>query len=88
MGEDTAVCPHCNQKMDRWKTPDEANWESKFHYVCFNDECPYYKNGWQWMMDKFNVRASYRHRTDPKTGRSSPLPVWSPTAHKDAIVKE
>jgi hypothetical protein len=88
MGEEKVLCSHCNQTMDRWAPPSEANWDAEFHYVCFNDECPYYKNGWKWMMDNYNVRASYRNRTDPLSGRSSPLPVWSPAAHKDAIVKE
>jgi len=83
---DEVKCPHCGAAMKRWRPPDAAKWLSDIDYVCFNDECPYYVRGWSWMMEKYNVRASYRHRYDPASGKSGPLPVWSPTAHKDAIV--
>jgi len=40
------------------------------------------------MKEQFDVAASYRHRYDPTRDESGPLPVWSPTAHRDAIVTE
>ncbi|MEW6200492.1 MAG: ogr/Delta-like zinc finger family protein [bacterium] len=81
-------CPHCNSKMNRWETPPGSSWGGEFHYVCFNDDCSYYVRGWKWMMDKYQVRASYRHRYDPATGKSSPIPVWSETALKNNIIKD
>jgi len=74
--------------MTPWRTPDEGAWHSGVMYVCFNDDCPYYVRGWQWMRERFDVAASYRHRFNPVTGQSGPLPVWSSTAHRDAIVTE
>lgn len=86
MGEEAVVCPHCNKRMERWRPPEEAKWTSDFNFVCFNDDCPYYVNGWEWMTKKYNVRASYRHRYDPQSGKTGPLPVWSSTAHRDSII--
>ena len=81
-------CPHCRQPLLKWRPPDEADWRCEFHWVCFNDDCSYYRRGWGWMLERYNVKASYRHRVNPATGHASPLPTWSPTAHRDAIVKD
>jgi hypothetical protein len=82
------TCPHCGTPMARWANPQMSNWSGDFQYVCFNDDCEYYKRGWMWMRERFNVVASYRHRLDPVTGETGPLPVWSPGALKNQILPE
>lgn len=81
-------CPHCNSRLLPWRSPDLTSWGGKVQYICFNDECPYFVRGWEWMKEQFNVVASYRHRLDPETGESGPLPVWSKSAMKKQIVSE
>jgi hypothetical protein len=39
------------------------------------------------MESNFAVKASYRYRVDPMTGKDSPLPVWSRDALKDRIIE-
>ena len=80
------TCPHCDSQLLKWSNPDGSSWGQVFQYVCFNDECPYYKRGWEWMSDQFNAHASYRYRLDPATGETGPLPVWSDDALKDQII--
>lgn len=82
------TCPHCGAAMKRWKVPDDSTWNEEFHWVCFNDDCPYYVRGWEWMLEKYQHRASYRHRINPNDGSSGPLPVWSPEAHKSHLLSD
>ncbi len=88
MGEKDHICPYCEQPMKKWTTPQLACWEAKYQYVCFNDDCPYYVKGWDWMRSQYNVNASYRHRYNPDTGEKGPIPVWSRDALKDGIVED
>ena len=81
-------CPHCGVRMQKWKVPDTSTWNEMFHWVCFNDECSYYVQGWKWMAEKYNQKVSYRHRMNPGDGTCGPLPVWSPEAHKDFILPD
>jgi hypothetical protein len=40
------------------------------------------------MQEKYDVTASYRHRYDPRSGETGPVPVWSQDALKTHIVEE
>lgn len=73
-------CPHCSEPMLKWANPQLGSWSGEYHYVCFNDQCSYFVNGWRWMSEQFNVTASYRYSFDPSTGERGPLPVWSKEA--------
>lgn len=81
-------CPHCETHLSKWRVPDEASWDDEFFFVCFNNDCSYYKDGWTWMEQQFKQKASYRYAVNPTTGASSPLPVWSDSATREMIVDE
>ena len=88
MTEDKTICPHCGEKMKKWETPNTSTWGGNILYVCFNDECGYYKRGWDWMYKTRMVKCSYRHYMDPLNGACGPLPVNTPMAGRSAIIEE
>jgi hypothetical protein len=82
-----ANCPHCHELLSAFTLPDNTGWQTDFHVACFNDDCPYYRHGWERMEEHFGVKSSYRYRIDPATGKASPLAVWSPTALRTSILE-
>ena len=84
---DPTICPHCATRMKRWVASDENTWGS-FQYVCFNDDCPYFIKGWEWMSERYGAGVSYRHRYNPTNGETGPLPVFSKEALRDGILDD
>jgi len=88
MAETPRSCPHCESRLRKWQVPEDASWSEDFFFVCFNDDCPYYQQGWGWMLEHYNQRVSYRHAINPMTGAPFPLPVWSASATREMIVDD
>lgn len=82
------TCPYCNSRLKKWLVPEGASWNEEFFYVCFNDDCSYYREGWTWMKQEYNQHASYRYTFNPFNGASLQIPVWSETATREMIVEE
>ncbi|MBU0732847.1 MAG: ogr/Delta-like zinc finger family protein [Proteobacteria bacterium] len=86
--QEVAKCKHCGADMKKWQPPADSTWSTPFLWVCFNDECSYFKRGWDHMMKTQEVKASYRHNLNPETGATGPLPCWSYDAQKDRIIED
>ncbi len=88
MADIPRTCPHCGSRLKKWRVPEGTSWNEHYLFVCFNDECSYYKEGWEWMLEQFNHKASYRFMICPTTGAASMVPVWSDSATREMIVNE
>jgi hypothetical protein len=82
------TCPHCSTQLKKWRVPDEATWNEEFFFVCFNNDCDYYKRGWEWMQKQYSQRASYRYAFNPVTKGDLMIPVWSDEATREMIEEE
>lgn len=76
-------CPHCEEEMSLWEVPpinfsDGLGWGDPFLFVCFNNACPSYVNGWEHMEETYAHRASYRCMNYPGTTVFEFMPVFSP----------
>ena len=85
--ETPPTCSHCGSALTKWTVPDKATWDEEFFWVCFNNDCSYYKEGWAWMEENYSQHASYRFVINPRTGKSSSIPVWSESATREMIVE-
>jgi len=80
------TCPHCGAALQFFELPEAGGWDQRCHLACFNNDCPYYRRGWDWMMSQYKAKVSYRYRLDPASGCASPIAVWSETALVDRII--
>jgi len=88
--KETLCCPYCGEKMSKWAVPEnpfEVTWDNDFMYICFNDACPYYVRGWDFMYRDGNRGASYRLRYNPDKDCCMPVPVPSPNALRENIIE-
>ncbi len=90
---DPLRCPYCGDRLKKYEVPHSAYeidywYEADYLYICFNDACPYYERGWEWMWSKLKRNVSYRHMYNPTTHKSGPIPVPTHYALRDGIVED
>ena len=88
MADAPRTCPHCESRLKKWLVPEGATWNEEFFFACFNDDCSYFKEGWTWMKEQYNQKASYRYVLNPNTGGSIMIPVWDEDATRMMIVDD
>ncbi len=92
--KETPTCPHCGQKMSKCETPTynfgdvSSGWNDPFLYICFNDECKFFVEGWERMKKYYGKNASYRFMYQPTNGIGHAIAVFSKDALKGQICKD
>ncbi len=93
MGQEKPQCPHCGEEMKLWEVPpvsfsDGLGWGTPYLYLCFNDDCPIYREGWDNLRENFGQNASYRCMCYPGTTNYEMMPVFSPIGAQGQIIDE
>ncbi len=93
MEQEKPKCPGCNQEMQIWEVPpmsfgDGLGWGVPYLYVCFNEDCPTFKQGWDHIGGSFGHSASYRNICYPDSGRFECMPVFSSQGGTGQIVTD
>ena len=93
MAQDKPVCPHCGVEMSLWEVPpinfsDGLGWGTPYLYMCFNDDCPMYVQGWKDLEENYSHKASYRCLCYPGTTQFECMPVFSPMGGTGQIIDE
>ena len=86
-------CPHCNEEMNIWEVPplnfsDGLGWGSPYLFLCFNDNCSLYTQGWDHLKETYAHTASYRCMNYPGTEQFELMPVFSPMGATGQIIDE
>jgi hypothetical protein len=86
-------CPHCDREMSLWEVPpvtfsDGLGWGEPYLFLCFNDECPLYVQGWDDLEQNYAQKASMRCFNYPGTENFECMPVFSPMGAKGQIIDD
>lgn len=84
-------CPHCKQKLTLCHAPpmhvgDGLGWGAEFLFVCLNDECSLFVNGWEFIENQYGHVGSYRHMEIPNSKESYNMMVAGKGAFTGSIV--
>jgi hypothetical protein len=84
-------CPHCKQKLTLCHAPpmhvgDGLGWGAEFLFVCLNDECSLFVNGWEFIENQYGHVGSYRYMEIPNSKESYNMMVAGKGAFTGSIV--
>jgi len=68
--EEKHVCPHCKSELSLCHAPpvhvgDGLGWGCEYLFICLNDECSLFVNGWQYIENQYGHVGSYRYMEIP-----------------------
>jgi hypothetical protein len=77
--------------MSLWEAPDIViddglGWGTPYMFVCFNDDCPLYRQGWDNIKENYGRTASYRCICYPGTETYECMSVYGPQGGMGQIV--
>ena len=85
------ICPDCNGTMSCCEVPpvhvgDGLGWGSEVFFICLNDECPTFKNGWAKVEVNYGHKGSFRNMQLPGSTELNVMMVASQIAFTGSIV--
>ncbi len=85
------TCPHCQHKMSCCEAPpihigDGLGWGSDVLFICLNDACPPFLEGWETIELQYGHHASYRYMELPDSNESNLMMVANADAFKASVI--
>lgn len=91
MLESKPTCKHCNEELTLCYAPpihvgDGLGWGSEYLFICLNNECSLFVNGWKNIEDNYGHVGSYRYMRLPDSDESYNMMVAGRDAFTGSIV--
>lgn len=89
--EEEKFCPHCEQLLSCCEAPpihigDGLGWGSEVLFICLNDGCPVFLNGWKKIEVQYGHHASYRYMELPDSKEKNYMMVGNADAFKASVI--
>ena len=89
--EEEHTCPHCNSKLILCHAPpvhvgDGLGWGSEYLFICLNNECSLFVNGWEFIENQYGHSGSYRYMELPNSKEQFNMMVASQDAFTGSVV--
>lgn len=89
--EEKHACPHCQAELTLCHAPpihvgDGLGWGSEYLFICLNDECRLFVNGWKNVENNYGHVGSYRHMKLPDGNESYNMMVAGKQAFTGSVV--
>lgn len=89
--EEKHYCPNCNGLLSCCESPpmhvgDGLGWGSEVLFICLNDDCPTFVNGWEYIEARYGHSGSYRYMKLPGQEKGEVMMVGSSQAFTGCIV--
>lgn len=89
--EEEHYCPACKERLSCCEAPpvhvgDGLGWGSEVMFICLNDNCPTFVNGWEYVEEQYGHSGSYRYMELPGQSKGEVMMVGSKQAFTGCII--
>ncbi len=89
--DEVKSCPHCKENLSICEAPpihigDGLGWGSEVLFICLNDSCPIFLNGWEKIEQQYGHHASYRYMELPDSKEKNYMMVGNSDAFKACVI--
>lgn len=89
--DEVKTCPHCKQTLSLCEAPpihvgDGLGWGSDVLFICLNDSCSLFLNGWDKIETQYGHHASYRYMELPGSPEGNCMMVGNADAFKASLI--
>lgn len=89
--DEVKICPKCKERLSCCEAPpihvgDGLGWGSEILFICLNDACPIFLNGWDQIEKRYGHHASYRYMELPGSPEGNFMMVGNSDAFKACVI--